>query len=198
VNQKTNSSKNRATANKPSERSPWPRRLGIVAAIGVAGLLVTVVFFNSPPVRGVPDGTESVAVGPAEHVEGDIHAEGEVPTGGSHSQVWQNCEFYEEEVRSENAVHSLEHGAVWITYRPDLPRDDIDTLRGFISRPDKVLISPIEGQGPAVMATAWANQLELDSVADLRLAQFVNEFEGSSSAPEPGALCAGGVGTPSS
>ena len=166
------------------------------AAVAVVGLLVVIVAFSSPPVGGVPDGTESVAVGPPQHVEGDIHADGEVPAGGSHSEVWQNCGFYEEEIRSENAVHSLEHGAVWITYRPDLPSDDIDRLRGFIRSPDKVLISPVEGQGPVAVATAWANQLQLDDVADSRLDQFVNEFEGSRSAPEPGGRCSGGVGSP--
>lgn len=198
MSQKKSSTKNRAAKNKAAEQNPWPRRFGIGAAAAVVGLLVAIVAFSSPPVRGVPDGTETVAVGPAQHVEGDIHADGEVPAGGSHSDVWQNCGFYEEEIRSENAVHSLEHGAVWITYRPDLPKDDVDRLRGFIRRPDKVLISPIEGQGPPAVATAWANQLELDDVADPRLDQFVNEFEGSSSAPEPGARCSGGVGTPSS
>jgi hypothetical protein len=196
VSQNKNSTKNGAMKDKIAEQNPWPRRFGIGAATAVVGLLVAIVAFNSPPASGVPDGTETVAVGPAQHVEGDIHADGEVPAGGSHSEVWQNCGFYGDEIRSENAVHSLEHGAVWITYRSDLSTEDIDRLRGLIRRPDKVLISPIEGQGPPAVATAWANQLELDDVADPRLDQFVNEFEGSSSAPEPGGRCSGGVGTP--
>jgi hypothetical protein len=198
VSQKTSGTKNRASSNKAAEQSPWPRRFGIGAAAALVVFLVAIVAFNSPPVSGVPDGTETVAVGPAQHVEGDIHADGEVPAGGSHSEVWQNCGFYGDEIRSENAVHSLEHGAVWITYRPDLPNGGIDRLRGLIRSPDKVLISPIEGQGPAAIATAWANQLELDDTADSRLDQFVNEFEGSRSAPEPGGRCSGGVGTPAS
>ena len=197
MSKKKIATKKHAAKNTAVEQSQWPKRLGIGAAVGVVGFLVAIVAFNSPPVRGVPDGTETVAVGSAQHVEGDIHADGEVPAGGSHSEVWQNCGFYEEEIRSENAVHSLEHGAVWITYRPDLSSDDIDRLQGLIRRPDKVLISPVDGQGSAVIATAWANQLELDDVADPRLDQFVNEFEGSSSAPEPGARCSGGVGIPS-
>lgn len=197
MSQKKITTKFHAAKNTEAEQSPWPRRLGISAATAVIGLLVVIVAFNSPPARGVPDGTESVAVGPAQHVEGDIHADGEVPAGGSHSEVWQNCGFYDEEILSENAVHSLEHGAVWITYRTDLQSDDIDRLRGFIRSPDKVLISPVAGQVPAAIATAWANQLELDNVDDPRLNQFVNEFEGSRSAPEPGGRCSGGVGTPS-
>jgi len=38
------------------------------------------------------------------------------PMGGTHNQVWQNCGVYETPLRSDLAVHSLEHGAVWITY----------------------------------------------------------------------------------
>ncbi|RLE17670.1 MAG: hypothetical protein DRJ50_13790, partial [Actinobacteria bacterium] len=155
VSQKKSSTKKRVAKNTEAEQNPWPRRFGIGAAVGVVGLLVTIVAFNSPPARGIPDGTETVAVGPAQHVEGDIHADGEVPAGGSHSEVWQNCGFYDEEIRSENAVHALEHGAVWITYRADLQNHDIDRLRGFIRSPDKVLISPVAGQVPAAIATAW-------------------------------------------
>jgi hypothetical protein len=44
------------------------------------------------------------------------------PVGGPHNPIWQNCGFYSKPVRNENAVHSMEHGAVWITYSPDLPK----------------------------------------------------------------------------
>lgn len=191
-----NATKKQSSSPQRESHNPWPRRLGIGAGVVVVGLLVATVFLNSPPMRGVPDGTETVDVGERQHVEGDIHAEGEVPAGGPHSAVWQNCGFYEDEIRSENAVHSLEHGAVWITYRADLPSGDIESLRGLIRNPDKILISPMESQESPVVATAWANQLELQSVSDPSLPQFINEFEGSRSAPEPGGSCNGGVGTP--
>lgn len=176
--------------------SPWPKRLAIAAGIGIVLALVAAVVFSSTPLRGVPEGTETVAVGAPLHVEGDIHEEGEVPAGGSHDPIWQNCGFYDTPIRSENAVHSLEHAAVWITYDPDLSPDDIDRLRGFSRQLDKVLISPVPGQKAPIIVTAWGSQLSLDDASDTRLEQFVNEFEGSPEAPEPGARCSGGVGEP--
>jgi hypothetical protein len=158
--------------------------------------LVAIVFFSQPELRGVPDGTQNVAVDDREHVEGDLHADGEVPAGGAHDAIWQNCGFYGEEIRSENAVHSLEHGAVWISYDPSLPADDVQALRGFVSRTEKVLVSSVAGQNAPIIATAWATQLEIEDASDARLGQFVNEFTGSRSAPEPGGRCSGGVGHP--
>jgi hypothetical protein len=188
-----NAKKPPTTAQKPS---PWPKRLlwigGGVLVVGLAAI----VFLSNPGLRGVPEGTEEVAVGDPQHVDGDLHAEGEVPAGGPHDAVWQNCGFYATEVRSENAVHSLEHGAVWITYEPGLADDQLDALTGFTGRNEKVLVSPVAGQGSPIIATAWANQLEIPDAGDARLAQFVNEFAGSFTAPEPGGLCTGGIGSP--
>ena len=176
--------------------SPWPRRLAMTAGGGVAVLAVAVIALSQPPPRGVPDGTETVAVGAPEHVEGDIHDEGEIPAGGAHSAVWQNCGFYDAPILSENAVHSLEHGAVWITYDPNLEAIEIDRLRSLVQPSEKVLISPVPNQPAPVIATAWANQLELSTSDDGRLEQFVNEFERSPEAPEPGGSCVGGMGNP--
>lgn len=180
----------------PAVESPWPKRLSWIAGIVVVGGLSAIVLFSQPELRGVPDGTETVAVDAAAHVEGDLHDDGEVPAGGAHDAVWQNCGFYGEEIRSENAVHSLEHGAVWIAYDPNLASDDIQALRGFVSRTEKVLVSPVAGQSAPIIATAWATQLELHDPTDSRLEQFVNEFSGASSAPEPGGRCNGGIGDP--
>lgn len=175
---------------------PGAKRLVWIAGIVIVGGLSAIVWFSQPEIRGVPDGTQTVAVGDPLHVDGDIHAEGEVPAGGAHDAIWQNCGFYAEEIRSENAVHSLEHGAVWITYDPSLSGEDVQSLRRFVKRTEKVLVSPVAGQSAPIIVTAWATQLELDDPTDLRLEQFVNEFSGASSAPEPGAHCTGGVGHP--
>jgi hypothetical protein len=158
--------------------------------------LSAIVLLSQPELRGVPDGTQTLAVGDPQHVAGEIHGDGEVPAGGAHAEIWQNCGFYGEEIQSENAVHSLEHGAVWIAFDPGLSGDDIQSLRGFVSRSEKVLVSPVPGQAAPIIATAWGTQLELDDPSDSRLGQFVNEFSGASSAPEPGGACSGGVGHP--
>ena len=69
------------------------------------------------------------------------------PVGGDHNPTWLNCGIYGQPVRNENAVHDLEHGAVWITYRPDLPQTQIDKLVGLVRRPD--LRDAVALPGPA-------------------------------------------------
>ncbi|WP_211253120.1 DUF3105 domain-containing protein, partial [Glycomyces tenuis] len=48
------------------------------------------------------------------------------PAGGNHLSQWQTCTgtVYAEPIADGNAVHSLEHGAVWLTYDPELVDDD--------------------------------------------------------------------------
>lgn len=194
----SNTKKRRQTNKTPQKTapSPWPRRLLIAAGVGAAGLIVAVIALSQPPPRGVPEGTETIAVGAPQHVEGDIHDDDDIPAGGAHSAVWQNCGFYDAPIRSENAVHSLEHGAVWITYDPNLDASEIEQLRALPKPGEKVLISPVPDQPAPIIATAWANQLELTTTDDTRLEQFINEFERSPDAPEPGGSCVGGVGSP--
>ena len=120
-----------------------------------------------------------------------------VPAGGPHNPVWLNCGYYSTPIRAENAVHSLEHAAVWITFRPDADQNTIDELRGLAGRRQKLIVSPVPAQPSLLLATAWGHQLPLGSVDDPRLRQFVEEFEGSTRyAPEPQAICFGGVGSP--
>ncbi len=118
------------------------------------------------------------------------------PVGGVHSSVWQNCGIYDQPVHNENAVHALEHGAVWITYRPDLPQASVDLLRNLVRGHTHVLLSPYPGLPKPVVASAWGLQLPLDDAADPRLAQFTTRYEQGPQTPEPGAPCDGGIGTP--
>jgi len=176
----------------------WPKRLalfgGFLAFVGL--VYVILVGTLNEPAAGIPEGTREVPVASAFHVEGQIYNPDEVPAGGDMASAWLNCGFYSQPVPAENVMHSLEHGAVWITYRPDIPEAELRVIRGFARPLDKVVASPVPGQSNPIMATAWGFQLELESADDPRLVQFVNEFAGSLNAPEPGGACSGGVGNP--
>jgi hypothetical protein len=118
------------------------------------------------------------------------------PVGGDHNPVWLNCGVYDQPVKNENAVHSLEHGAVWITYQPTLPADQVAKLTEAAKGQPYVLVSPYPGLPAPVVASAWGNQVKLTSATDPRLEQFIRTFEQGPQTPEPGAACVGGTGTP--
>lgn len=125
------------------------------------------------------------------------------PIGGRHAPVWQRCGFYDTPVPIERAVHSIEHGAVWITYRPDLPSEQVDTLRDLAQAEEHVLISPYPSLAAPLMATVWGHQERLDTADAARLRQFVQDFRNGPLAPERGGACdgpnlffSGGAGNP--
>ena len=110
------------------------------------------------------------------------------PVGGIHNPVWQQCGFYDQPVPNEKAVHSLEHGAIWITHRPDLPADQIESLSTLARSRNLVLVSPWENGLPApVVVTGWGRQLRLESVSDPRLLEFVRLY--ANQVPEINAPC---------
>jgi hypothetical protein len=130
------------------------------------------------------------------HVAGKVNYPQTPPVGGDHSAAWQNCGYYPTSIASENGVHSLEHGAAWITYSPNLSSGDRARLSAeFATRP-YVLVSEYPGLPSPVVASAWGYQVDLSGVSDPRLKQFVTRFANSPKAPEPGGECAGGVGSP--
>jgi hypothetical protein len=172
--------------------------VGVIAAVFVAGFVALVVVDARQKAASSPPGdVQTYDVGPAgDHTEGDVDYAQSPPAGGAHNPVWQNCGFYDEPVRDENAVHSLEHGAVWITYSPDLPQDEVETLRDMAQSNNYVLVSPYPGLDSPVVASAWGKQLKLDSAGDPDLERFINAYSQGPQTPEPGASCTGGVGDP--
>jgi hypothetical protein len=130
------------------------------------------------------------------HVQGPIQYPQSPPVGGNHNPYWQNCGVYDTPIQNENAVHSLEHGAVWLAYRPDLPADQVEILRSLARGHSHILVAPYPGLTDPVVATAWGLQLRLQSAADPRLAQFVTLYEQGPQAPEQGVTCSGALGDP--
>lgn len=131
----------------------------------------------------------------ARHVVGAFAYPERPPMGGPHNPIWQNCGIYGAPIHNEHAVHSLEHGAVWITYRPDLPQADVERLRALASD-DYMLLSPFPDLPAPVVASSWNNQIRLTGADDPRLPQFIRAYKNNPrTTPEFGATCAGGIST---
>ena len=133
------------------------------------------------------------------HVDGPVRYRQTPPVGGDHAPVWQNCGGYTEAINAPNGVHAMEHGAVWITYRPSLADEEVEVLDALIASNPYLVVSPWYGDDlpSPIVLSAWGVQLGVEKADDPAVAAFVKRFEQGPQTPEPGATCSGGVGSPS-
>lgn len=170
--------------------------LGGLAAILLVGVGYEVItYIMDRDERRRPDNVVTYAYAGGDHTAENVDYPESPPVGGTHDPAWQTCDFYEGPIRSENAVHSLEHGAVWITYRSDISEEEIDRLRDVWGGDRFVLVSEYPDQESPIVLSAWNNQLEVESADDIAVRQFINYFRQGPQTPEPGATCSGGVTT---
>jgi hypothetical protein len=176
------------------QRQSRLRRLAVaVIVIAVIVIAAAIIYSRRPAAPPVVGDIQTFSNLSRDHTTDPVTYPQHPPVGGPHDPTWQNCGFYSSPVRNENAVHSLEHGAVWITYRPDLPQAQIDALRTLAENQTYILVSPMTDLPAPVVASAWGKQILLTAADDQRLTDFLRRFRQDPNAPEPGAPCTGGT-----
>ncbi|SFN37360.1 DUF3105 domain-containing protein [Mycetocola miduiensis] len=182
------------------------KRIGIITAI-VAGVAI-VAFLVTALVIATPRSASYTAGGSGAEIEGvetftntNKHVETAVqyaqtpPAGGDHNPAWLNCGVYTEPQANENAVHSLEHGAIWVTYDPSISAEELDLLKTKLPS-TFVILSPFEGLPSPIVLSGWDVQLQVDEASDERIGEFLEEYWKSGDVPEPNAPCTGAVDGP--
>jgi hypothetical protein len=184
--------------------SPILRRAVVgVLVVLLLGVIAYQVYRLRQPSRGGDPGNDIpqlAAVKTYDFVGGD-HTSDPVtyaqtpPAGGPHDPAWEDCGVYPQPIRNENGVHALEHGTVWVTYRPGLAAADVQALASALGavKSGKTILSPYPGLPAPVVVTVWNAQLDLTGADDPRLARFLGFYGDGHTAPEPEASCAGGV-----
>lgn len=173
------------------------KQLRVWGPVGVllVGILIVIGIrlFNQQNIEGVV--LAATAPGGQHDTELVIPFGETPPMGGPHNPRWQNCGVYDSPVEPQFAIHSMEHGAIWITYQPDLPAAEIAALEERARGDEYILLSPYPNQESPVVMTVWDRQLELESSADERVNQFIQTYR-RARGPERTASCQGGVGVP--
>jgi hypothetical protein len=174
-----------------------------LAVLVLVGIGYTVVnYVRDRDLNQEPEGVVEYTYTPS-HVNGDIDYaaqqdgyQGEIPpAGGIHNDIPQQCAVYDAPIREENAIHSLEHGAVWITYQPTLPADQVEKLKDKAEGDSHMLMSPYPDLPAPIVLTAWTLQLQLQAVDDKAVEQFIRSYKRNPSltSESGGGTCDGGT-----
>ena len=188
----------------PDRAFPWGMLLGAATLSVALGSVLAYAVLNADSAApdqlgGADEAVPGLAVAqtaPAQaHEPGSLEYDRSPSWGGAHNPVWTTCtgQVYSEQVPEENATHSMEHGAVWVTYRPDLPTEEVKALEELVEGVDYRIVSPFPGQDDPISIQAWGRQLVVEDAADERLASFAEEFTNGPQTPERGATCASGT-----
>lgn len=180
------------TVEKPATKVPNTTGINGVVAYDTAGW----------PTTSTGDTAHAL---PHNHVTGPVVYSVLPPVGGDHNGVWMNAGVYTKPIPSERAVHNLEHGAIWITYRPNLPASQVKALQDFVGKQSLIDegaygknrymdLSPWSTNSlpSPIVISAWGYQLDVTSPTDPRLQQFVDKFRHNQTyTPEFGAAVDG-------
>lgn len=167
---------------------------GVVAVVAITMVGGLFVFAKERPLPQVTPAPallgEAVAMGEAKHVAPGAALEvvaGQPPAGGPHYPIPESPGTFDRPVDDGKAIHSLEHGIVWITYRADLvSAKDLEVLRGVAAAHARdVLLSPRPQNSAAASVVSWGRRLNLASpVSREAVEAFV--VTNVNKSPEPG------------
>ena len=197
-------SSRRAAPTKVAKPFPWGTVLGsgVLAIVLIATITFAALNQGSGRNRLLtnPDAAikgVSVATGDLSrrHVAGQMKYPQTPPNAGDHNAVPQQCAVYTTPIAPEHALHSLEHGAVWVTYNDSVPAAQVEELASKVQGNPYRLMSPLPDQKSPINLSAWGRRLSVDSASDKRVDEFFTAYTNGPQAPEPGAACVGNTTT---
>ncbi|WP_072476646.1 DUF3105 domain-containing protein [Amycolatopsis australiensis] len=198
--------------------TPWGTIIAVVAIVALAASVIIYYMVQSAPKReqagreqaaasfaptaSDPDPSKRIPGVVTANYTGSVHVlptervayDKTPPFGGPHDGYWATCTgtVYPNAVRTENMVHSLEHGAVWIAYNPQqVTGDALNLLKVRVQGKPFTMMSPYPGLDKPISLQSWGHQLKLDDANDPRIDEFIAALRSNPNGvyPEVGASC---------
>lgn len=117
-----------------------------------------------------------------EHVELDytFTYNSNPPSSGPHFGKPANWRIYAYEVNDKIFIHNLEHGGVWIAYRPTISPSIIDDLKSIINEfnGSKIVMAPRSSNDTDIAVVAWSRVLKFNLAESTLSDKEKNEIRG--------------------
>ncbi|MBI2453043.1 MAG: DUF3105 domain-containing protein [Parcubacteria group bacterium] len=169
------------------KKNQWMKWLSLTLG---AGVLLTAVFFvinsrQNPSSKQNPPADLSRAMpdeGSAHVPEGtDVTHQSNPPTSGNHWPIPLFPKVYDVEKPDEAIIHSLEHGRVWISYKPSIPEETKQELTKLLQGRPGVILTPRAANDTDIALAAWGRLDTFDisqdgTIQEDRILNFVNRY----------------------
>ncbi len=160
--------------------SSWKRRaLWIIVAIAVIAGIGWWIIGLSP--KG-SDYSVSFADLGREHIPTDSPRpayNSNPPTSGPHFAEWAYEMFYDKEIPDGHLVHNLEHGDIWISFKPTVPVEVKKALESYAG--GKVVVTMRSQNDTDIALAAWtrldAFNLENGTLNEERIEDFIKRYQ---------------------
>lgn len=154
--------------------------IGLISSLVLGVFGFALLSGDSQQTAEARPGVEQPNKGQKHVEEGSVKYGGGVPpTSGEHASPapWQ---VYKQEVPDINTIHNLEHGGIVITYKPDLPAEQIAKIEGLFSKPYsrkkfspiKALVAPRTANESPIIMSSWTRNLQLDAYDEEKMVDY--------------------------
>ena len=141
---------------------------GVTVLIGLIGYYATRPQEPLPGVSYPSQGQEHV---PLDHKD---TYNSNPPTSGSHYASPANWGVYDYEVADKIFIHNLEHGGIWISYKPSIPAPVVNDLKKIVDKfgKSKLVMAPRAADDTDIAIAAWGRLLKLNLATSTALSDL--------------------------
>lgn len=157
------------------ERTKVAVRVGLVIA-GLALLAGAGIWYSNRKIGNLP-GQVYENLGQQHVPLGEEHQyNSNPPTSGWHFGTAAEWGYYKEEIHDQVLIHNLEHGGIWISYRPDISEDMKKKLESFFEKYGrKIIVTPRAANDADIVLAAWTrlDKFSVSEYSDERVEKFI-------------------------
>src|SRR3989338_9292633 len=127
---------------------------------------------------------ESIAIQGRDHISvGSSHPEynSNPPTSGPHYAQPTPWGVYQDELKDENVIHSMEHGGIWISYQSGIDDETKAKIEAIGKKySGSVVVSPRSTNDSSIALASWGRLEKLSSFDEARILEFIKRNKNKS------------------